>query len=57
MPHQDQSLSKQAQPLSRQAPAPMRMLDAEELRAVVGGPEIKNGDGLTDAVVPASSGS
>jgi len=57
MPHQDLSLSKQTQPSAQQAPTAIRVLNSEELRAVVGGPEIKNGDGLTATVVPTGSGS
>jgi hypothetical protein len=47
MQGQDQSLSKQAQPSAQQAPAAMQVLNAEELRAVAGGPEIQNGGANT----------
>ena len=46
MPHQDQTLSTQAQPSSQPTVAPMRTLSAEEMRAVVGGPIIENGMGI-----------
>ena len=57
MPHQDQTLSKQAQPSAQQGPAAMQVLNAEEMRAVVGGPEIKNGGGgLIVTPTPGSNG-
>lgn len=58
MPHQDQSVSGQAQRSALQGPAAMQVLKAEDLRAVVGGPEIKNGgEGLVVTLpTPASNG-
>jgi len=59
MPHQDLSLSKQAQPSAQQAPAAMQVLNAEEMRAVVGGPEIKNGGdgaGIVATPTPGNDG-
>ena len=59
MPHQDQTLSKQAQPSPQQGPAAMQVLNAEEMRAVAGGPEIKNGGGgfgIVAAPTPGNNG-
>ena len=55
MPNQDPSLSKQAQSAARPAPTAMRMLTTEELHAVVGGPEIKNGDQQIVQVAPTAA--
>ena len=54
MPHRDQSLSKQVQPSAQQAPTAMRMLTTEEMRAVGGGPEIKNGDAIVQVTPTAA---
>ena len=45
MPRQDQTLSTQATSPTPQAPTAMQVLSLEEMRAVAGGPEIKNGGG------------
>ena len=45
MTHQDQTAVVDEQAVAEQAPSAMRELTAEELLAVVGGPEIKNGGG------------
>ena len=45
MTHQEQIAIVDEQTSTDQAPAAMRELTTEELLAVVGGPEIKNGDG------------
>ena len=45
MPHQDPSASRDDQHASPQAPTAMRTLTTDELREIVGGPEIKNGGG------------
>jgi len=45
MSHQDQSVSRDDQHDSQQAHSAMRTLTTDELREVVGGPEIKNGGG------------
>ena len=44
MQHQDQTLSTQASSTA-QAPTAMQVLSLDEMRAVAGGPEIKNGGG------------
>jgi hypothetical protein len=52
-----ESIDNTSTAVSLQTPAtarPMRLLNADELRAVVGGPEIKNGGGGT-IVAPDSS--
>lgn len=41
----EQSVSHDDQAIRQQAPNEMRMLTPEELREVVGGPEINNGGG------------
>jgi len=57
MQQQDQPLSKQAQPSAQQAPAAMQVLNAEEMRAVVGGPEIRNGGvGIVASPAPGNNG-
>ena len=43
MTHHEHSAIVDEQALAEQPPAAMRELTAEELLAVVGGPEIKNG--------------
>jgi len=48
----------QAKAITSQAPATMRELTAQELLAIVGGPEIKNGGGGVGVVAtPPASGS
>jgi hypothetical protein len=54
--HQNQSLPKQAQPSSQQAPAAMQVLNAEEMRAVVGGPIIHNGGEINALSAAYSNG-
>ena len=46
MSHQDPSVSHDDQQVGKQASTAMRVLTSEELRAVVGGPEIKNGGAI-----------
>ena len=46
MSNQDVSVSRDDQRVSQQPSPSMRVLTGEELREIVGGPEIKNGDGL-----------
>ena len=43
MSNQDVSVSRDDQRASQQPSSVMRVLTAEELREIVGGPEIKNG--------------
>lgn len=45
MSHQDPSVSRGDQHAGEQPSAAMRELAAEELREIIGGPEIKNGGG------------
>lgn len=47
MSHQDPSASNTDQQASEQLSPAMRVLTADELREIVGGPEIKNGGGGT----------
>ena len=47
MTHQDKIDVVDEQAVAEQAPSAMRELTAEELLAVVGGPEIQNGGGGT----------
>ncbi len=52
---QDRILSTHATSSIEQAPAAMQVLSLEEMRAVAGGPEIKNGGGGVGS--PASTDS
>ena len=59
MSHQDQSVSRDDQHASQQAPSAMRALTTEELREIVGGPEIQNGGtspGIVSNVVGPAGG-
>ena len=54
MQHQDQTLSTQASS-TPQAPTAMQVLSLDEMRAVAGGPEIKNGGSSTGSPATADA--
>ena len=59
MPHQDPSASRDDQHASPQTPTAMRALTSDELREIVGGPEIQNGGtspGIVSNVVGRTGG-
>ena len=59
MSNQDVSVSRNDQRASQQPSPAMRVLITEELREIVGGPEIKNGGGgtgLTSDLTRATGG-
>ena len=53
---QDQTPSTHASSSIDQAPTAMQVLNLEEMRAVAGGPEIKNGGGGYGVVTTDSTG-
>ncbi len=55
MPHQDQTQSTHASSSIEQSTSAMQVLSLEEMRAVAGGPEIKNGGGGVSVVTTTDS--
>ena len=55
MLNQSQVESRQEQASALEATSAMRVLDAEEMRAVVGGPIIDNGVGIASVAQAASN--